>query len=88
MEDGPIDQVILKPKHPYTQALIDAVSEPDPENLYKEKMVRINESIDVDVYSGCRFYSRCPYAKEECKQEPMLEDIKNKRNVACFFPLD
>ena len=88
MEVGPIDQVILNPKHPYTQALIDAVSEPDPENLYREKRVRINEPIDIDVYSGCRFYSRCPYAEEKCKQEPIIENINDKRNVACFFPLD
>ena len=88
MEEGPIDQVILTPKHPYTQALIDAISEPDPENLYKEKKIRINDPIDVDVYSGCRFYSRCPYSDEKCKKEPPLENINNKRNVACFFPLD
>ncbi len=88
MEIGPVDQVILKPKHPYTQALIDAISEPEPENLYKEKIVRINDPIDVDTYSGCRFYSRCPYADEKCKKEPTLENINNKRNVACFFPLD
>ena len=88
MEIGPVDQVILKPKHPYTQALIDAISEPEPENLYKEKIVRINDPIDVDIYSGCRFYSRCPYADKKCKKEPTLENINNERNVACFFPLD
>ena len=88
MEDGPVDQVILKPKHPYTQALIDAISEPNPDNLYNEKKVRINDPINVDVYSGCRFYSRCPYADEKCKQEPKLENIDSKRSVSCFFPLD
>ena len=88
MEDGPVDQVILKPKHPYTQPLIDAISEPNPDNLYNEKKVRINDPINVDVYSGCRFYSRCPYADEKCKQEPKLENIDSKRSVSCFFPLD
>jgi len=88
MEDGPVDHVILKPKHPYTQALIDAISEPNPDNLYNEKKVRINDPINVDVYNGCRFYSRCPYAEEKCKQEPILESIDHKRSVSCFFPLD
>jgi len=37
VETGPINQVLENPKHPYTQALIDAISEPDPENLHKEK---------------------------------------------------
>ena len=33
MEFGPINQVLLKPRHPYTQALIDAISEPDPDSM-------------------------------------------------------
>jgi len=88
MEIGTINQVILEPKHPYTQALIDAISEPDPENIYKEKKIRINDPINVDVYSGCRFYSRCPYAEEKCKQIPTLDNMNDERRVACFFPLD
>lgn len=86
VEMGQIDDVLLHPRHPYTQALIDAISEPDPNNLYQEKKIRINESLDVDVYEGCRFRARCPYAKEKCKQEPMLE-AENNRQVACFFKL-
>ncbi len=73
VETGPIDEILLHPKHPYTQALIDAISEPDPENLHKEKNVRINEPLDIDVYEGCRFRARCPYAIEKCKEEPPLE---------------
>jgi peptide/nickel transport system ATP-binding protein len=88
VEIGPIDQVLLHPKHPYTQALIDALSEPDPENLHKEKKIRINEPLDIDVYQGCRFRARCLYAIEECKEEPPLESIEDGRNVACFVKLD
>ncbi len=72
MEFGPINQVLLKPRHPYTQALIDAISEPNPDNLYKEKIIRINEPLDIDFYSGCRFLARCPYAIKKCKDVPML----------------
>ncbi len=88
VEMGPIDQVLLHPKHPYTQALIDALSEGDPENLHKEKKIRINEPLDIDVYQGCRFRARCPYAIEECKEDPPLEDIGDGRDVACFVKLD
>ena len=38
MEFGSTDRVLLEPRHPYTQALIDAISEPDPNNLYKKKI--------------------------------------------------
>jgi peptide/nickel transport system ATP-binding protein len=88
MEMGPIGEVLLHPKHPYTQALIDALSEPDPENLHREKKIRINEPLNIDVYEGCRFRARCPYAIEKCKEEPPLEGIENKRDVACFVKLE
>ena len=86
MEFGPINQVLLEPRHPYTQALIDAISEPNPDNLYKEKIIRINEPLDIDFYSGCRFLARCPYAIKKCKDVPMLE-IRDGRNVACFVDI-
>ena len=86
MEYGSINQVLLEPKHPYTQALIDAISEPDPSNLYKEKVIRINEPLDIDFYSGCRFRARCPYAIEKCENVPPLE-THDGRNVACFVDI-
>ena len=88
VEMGPIDDVLFHPKHPYTQALIDAISEPDPENLHREKKIRINEPLDIDVYQGCRFRARCPYAIEKCKEEPPLEKLENDREVACFVKLE
>lgn len=41
VEGGPIDEVLFSPKHPYTQALLDAISEPDPANLTREKKIHI-----------------------------------------------
>ena len=86
METGSINKVLLEPRHPYTQALIDAISEPDPSNLYKEKVIRINEPLDIDFYSGCRFRARCPYAIEKCENVPSLE-THDERNVACFVDI-
>ena len=88
VEIGPIDQVLEKPRHPYTQALIDAISEPDPENLHQERKIRINEPKDVDVYQGCRFRARCPYVIEKCTNEPNLEKIIDEHYSACFVKLD
>ena len=86
MESGLINQVLLEPRHPYTQALIDAISEPNPDNLYKEKVIRINEPLNIDFYSGCRFRARCPYAIEKCDDIPALE-TRDGRNVACFVDI-
>ncbi len=88
VEIGPIDQVLVKPRHPYTQALIDAISEPNPDNLNKERKIRINEPLDIDVYQGCRFRARCPYAIEKCIEEPTLEKNNAGHYSACFVKLD
>ncbi len=88
VEMGPIDQVLVNPKHPYTQALIDAISEPDPDNLHREKKIRINDPSDVDVYQGCRFRARCPYVIEKCKEEPSLEKVDDDHFAACYVKLD
>jgi len=88
VEMGPINQVLVNPKHPYTQALIDAISEPDPDNLHRDKKIRINEPTDVDVYQGCRFRARCPYVIEKCKVEPDLEKVDDEHYAACFVKLD
>ncbi|MDE1830051.1 MAG: ABC transporter ATP-binding protein, partial [Thaumarchaeota archaeon] len=50
VEVGNIGDVLLQPKHPYTQALMDSISEPNPNNLHSEKKIRINSPLDIDVY--------------------------------------
>ena len=88
VEIGLINQVLANPRHPYTQALIDAISEPNPENLHKERKIRINEPKNVDVYQGCRFRARCPYVIEKCSEEPHLENIEDEHYCACYVTLD
>ena len=88
VEVGEINQVLDRPKHPYTQALIDAISEPDPENLYKDKTIRINEPDDTPVYQGCRFRARCPYVIEKCSIEPPLEETDPEHYCACYVRLE
>ena len=95
VEIGPINEVLTSPKHPYTQALIDAISEPDPDNLHRERKIRIKEPpSNVDVFDGCRFRARCPYEIEKCKEEPDLENVgegkdgDGERYSACYVKLD
>ena len=88
VETGPINQVLENPKHPYTQALIDAISEPDPSNIHKIREIRIKESDTEKSVKGCRFKSRCPYAIEQCDIEPNLEEIENEHFAACHVELN
>ncbi len=88
VETGPINQVLENPRHPYTQALIDAISEPNPDNLHRKKEIRIKDPPDTDEFEGCRFKPRCPYAIEKCSKEPDLEEVEKEHYSACYVKLN
>ncbi|MEX2690608.1 MAG: ABC transporter ATP-binding protein [Candidatus Njordarchaeum guaymaensis] len=84
VEIGPTEKVLLEPYHPYTKALISAIPEPDP--TLKRKRITIKGEIPsaVLIPTGCRFWPRCPYAKDICKEvEPELVEIETNHFVAC-----
>ena len=85
VESGSIDRVLSNPLHPYTQALLDAISEPKFENRDKEKVIRIKNFDSAPAESGCKFFNRCPYSMEICKKEPQLESKEQNHNVSCFL---
>ncbi len=86
VEMGRIDDVLSEPLHPYTQALIDAIPEPEPSNRLAERVVRIKPIKDDYILSdGCRFYARCPYAMDKCMQEPAMQEVKEGHYVRCFL---
>lgn len=85
VESGSTEQVLLNPLHPYTQALIDAVSDPDQNNL-SEKNIRIKQGGDRTVKDkGCRFYYRCLYSMDICKNDPKLTEEEKGHHVSCFI---
>jgi peptide/nickel transport system ATP-binding protein len=84
VELGPINQVLSNPLHPYTQALIDSISEPDANNLNMMKRINIKQGqVRADI--GCRFYHRCPYSMEICKNDPRLIEQEVQHYVSCFL---
>ncbi|MCS7141527.1 MAG: ABC transporter ATP-binding protein [Candidatus Nitrosocaldus sp.] len=86
VEMGSIDDVLHDPLHPYTQALIDAIPEPDPSSRLREKVIRIRSHPGEEVDDrGCRFYARCPYAMDVCRDEPALVEVKKGHHVSCFL---
>jgi peptide/nickel transport system ATP-binding protein len=87
VEKGPIEQVLLNPLHPYTQALIDAVSEPNPDNnLQNQKQIRIRDAEETVLpESGCKFFYQCPYSMNKCKKEPTLSEEEKDHYVSCFI---
>ncbi|HKZ93456.1 MAG TPA: ABC transporter ATP-binding protein [Candidatus Bathyarchaeia archaeon] len=84
VEQGPAENVIQKPQHPYTEALIAAVPVPDPTARRTEVVIKGEVPSAVNPPPGCRFHTRCPYAWDRCKkEEPKLLPTEEKRIVAC-----
>lgn len=88
VEDGPTERLITDARHPYTQALLAAVPEADPEIARRKRQIELR-SADIpsllDLPSGCTFHPRCPYfVPEECDAAvPPLATIEEGGRVAC-----
>jgi peptide/nickel transport system ATP-binding protein len=84
VEVGPARDVVRAARHPYTQALIDAV--PSITETTRERIdIQGELPSAVNPPTGCRFRTRCPLATELCETEPPLAGSAHK--VACHYPL-
>ena len=86
VEYGNTKEVLKHPKHPYTQALITAVPDPDPKNRLTDRAVIPGEPPSaINPPSVCRFHPRCPHRFEPCdREEPPLKKTE-KHLVACYL---
>jgi oligopeptide/dipeptide ABC transporter ATP-binding protein len=80
------EKLYLRPLHPYTQALLSASPEPNPNAKQKRIILKGDVPSPIDPPPGCRFHTRCLYVKEVCRsQEPPLKEVQNGHQAACFF---
>jgi peptide/nickel transport system ATP-binding protein len=78
--------IFIKPLHPYTQALLSAI--PIPKVDVKQERIILEGDVPspIEPPEGCRFYGRCRYRKDICKEQtPQLKNVGNERYVACHF---
>lgn len=88
MEVGGAVDVLQHGQHPYTMALRNAVPLPDPERARSHVPLQGEIPSALEPPSGCRFRTRCPWAKERCaKEEPPLREA-GRTWVACHFVED
>jgi oligopeptide/dipeptide ABC transporter ATP-binding protein len=84
MEYGPVEEVFSSPAHPYTQSLISAIPEADPE--LKSNRIRLKGEMPsaINPPKGCRFHTRCPFSSENCSiKEPILSEVSKEHFCAC-----
>jgi len=86
VELAPTKELFYAPKHPYTEALMSAIPEVDP----NQEMIPVHLEGEIpspiNPPSGCRFHTRCPYVQDKCKTDiPQWQEIEKEHFVACHF---
>ena len=89
VESATVEQIFVKPLHPYTKGLIDSlparcVGADKEQQKYLQTIPGSVPSL-YNLAPGCRFYDRCSYADNHCAQEePLLDEIEQGHFVACW----
>src|SRR5512139_3438774 len=87
IESGPVEDVLDRPLHPYTQLLKESVPEPEPKE--KEAWTRhiTLSATEVKEFGrvGCKFAGRCPHVMEICRQVDPPDVQVEQRTVKCFL---
>ena len=83
-EAGPIEEVLVNPRHPYTQLLLSAVPDPKAPLGVGADTDKGEPPKVIDPTPGCRFRWRCPLATDECRSvTPPLRELLPAHTVAC-----
>lgn len=86
IEFGDTESLINEPLHPYTQLLIKAIPEVDPD-IRRERVLLEGEVPNlITPPTGCRFHPRCPFVMDVCRShEPQLQEVKPGHWSACHL---
>jgi len=86
VEYGSKDDIFANPLHPYTKALFSAIPYPDPDVKMQRIVLKGDIPSPANPPKGCRFHTRCPYAKPICsEQTPEYKEYENGHFAACHL---
>lgn len=89
VELAPKEEIFDKPLHPYTQALLSAIPESDPEEKKEAQPIKGDVASPIDPPSGCHFHPRCPSCMDVCrKTSPSLKEYLPGHFVECHLYAD
>ncbi|MGE4657361.1 MAG: oligopeptide/dipeptide ABC transporter ATP-binding protein, partial [Gammaproteobacteria bacterium] len=85
VEEARSQEIYDSPGHPYTRALVSAIPIPDPEKTRDRAILDGDVPSPINPPAGCRFHTRCVYAKAKCQHEsPRLEQVGPNHHVSCL----
>jgi oligopeptide/dipeptide ABC transporter ATP-binding protein len=87
VETGPTEEVLARPLHPYTRALLSAVPIPDPRVTREPPRILGGVKAAIDPPPVCRFLDRCPISADVCRvhPHPSLEEKDSGHSAACYL---
>jgi len=86
VEYGPAESLYARPQHPYTEALLSAVPDPDPTRRHQRIVLSGDVPSPIDPPPGCPFHPRCPKAIARCATErPALREVAPRHVTACHL---
>jgi len=89
VELAPKEEIFDKPLHPYTQALLSAIPESDPEEKKEAQPIKGDVASPIDPPSGCHFHPRCPSCMDVCRRtSPSLKEYLPGHFVECHLYAD
>ncbi|WP_147805270.1 ABC transporter ATP-binding protein [Alkalicoccus halolimnae] len=86
VEVADANEIYRDPKHPYTQALISAIPQPDPRNKSERVILSGDVPSPQNPPTGCPFHPRCPKVMPHCSEvKPELKEVNREHRVSCLL---
>lgn len=88
VEQGPTEEIFSAPRHPYTEALLSANPEPDPDARHDRVEIKGEVPSLMNRPAGCEFHNRCNYTQDLCRHTaPDVSSAGSEHVYTCHFPL-